>query len=108
MKARHVKIVDEIDVMYREIEAETQQQFNNFVQRLKNQYSQKSTTFKQVIELYQEELKKNKNYWQSKAEVGIKTNKILCQCYMILEFSHQKQRAATREPSAVQKQQKRI
>ena len=72
MKARHVRIVDEIDATYSEIEVETQQQFNDFVLRLKSQYSSKFSTFKQVIELYQEELQKNKGYWQKTAEVGRK------------------------------------
>ena len=52
MKQRHIRIVDEIDATYNEIELETQQQFNEFVLRLKGQYSRKFATFKQVIELY--------------------------------------------------------
>jgi len=71
MKERHVRIVDEIDSTYSEIEVETQQQFNDFVLRLKSQYSSKYTTFKQVIEFYQEELQKSKGYWQSTAEVSL-------------------------------------
>ena len=70
MKQRHVRIVDEIDATYNEIEVETQQQFNDFVLRLKGQYSRKFATFKQVVELYQKELQKNKSYWQSSVEVG--------------------------------------
>lgn len=70
MKQRHIRIVDEIDATYNEIETETQQQFNDFVLRLKGQYSHKFATFKQVIELYQNELQKNKSYWQSTVEVG--------------------------------------
>lgn len=70
MKQRHIRIVDEIDATYNEIEVETQQQFNDFVLRLRGQYSRKFATFKQVIELYQKELQKNKSYWQSTVEVG--------------------------------------
>lgn len=70
MKQRHIRIVDEIDATYNEIELETQQQFNDFVLRLKGQYSRKFATFKQVIELYEKELQKNKTYWQSSVEVG--------------------------------------
>ena len=70
MKQRHIRIVDEIDATYNEIEAETQQQFNDFVLRLKGQYSRKFATFKQVVEMYQKELQKNKSYWQHTVEVG--------------------------------------
>ena len=70
MKHRHIRIVDEIDATYNEIEVETQQQFNDFVLRLKGQYSRKFATFKQVIELYQKEQQKSKSYWQSSVEVG--------------------------------------
>ena len=70
MKQKHIRIVDEIDATYNEIEVETQQQFNDFVLHLKGQYSRKFATFKQVIELYQKELQKNKNYWQSTFEVS--------------------------------------
>ena len=66
MKQRHIRIVDEIDATYNEIEVKTQQQFNDFVLRLKAQYSRKFATFKQVNELYE----KDKIYWQSTAEVG--------------------------------------
>jgi len=70
MKQKHIRIVDEIDATYNEIEVETQQQFNDFVLRLKGQYSRKFATFKQVIELYEKELQKNKDYWQSTVEVS--------------------------------------
>lgn len=70
MKQRHITIVDEIDATYNEIEVETQQQFNDFVLRLKGQYSRKFAAFKQVTELYEKELQKNKTHWQSTVEVG--------------------------------------
>lgn len=70
MKQRHIRIVDEIDATYNEIEVETQQQFNDFVLRLKGQYSRKFATFKQVVELYQKELQKNRSYWQCTVEVS--------------------------------------
>ena len=70
MKQRHITIVDEIDATYNEIEVETQQQFNDFVLRLKEQYSRKFAAFKQVTELYEKELQKNKTHWQSTVEVG--------------------------------------
>lgn len=71
MKQRHIRIVDEIDATYNEIEVETQQRFNDFVHRLKGQHSRKFATFKQVIELYEKDLQRNKSYWQSTVEVGI-------------------------------------
>lgn len=70
MKQRHIRIIDEIDATYNEIEVETRQQFNDFVLRLKGQHSRKVVASKQVIELYQKELQKKKGYWQSTVEVG--------------------------------------
>lgn len=83
MKQRHIRIVDEIDATYNEIEAETQQQFNDFVLRLKGQYSHKYATFKQAIELYQKE----KSYWQGTVEVRNTTITIIIIYMMTIEFN---------------------
>ncbi|XP_071110400.1 uncharacterized protein [Haliotis cracherodii] len=63
MKTNHVRIVHDIDKHYRAIEDETQTQFNTFVLCLREQYSGKVTTFRQVIDIHRTELSKKEVYW---------------------------------------------
>ncbi|XP_067665807.1 uncharacterized protein [Haliotis asinina] len=63
MKTNHIRIVHDIDKHYRAIEDETQSQFNAFVLCLREQYSGKVTTFRQVIDIHRTELSKKEAYW---------------------------------------------
>ncbi|PVD19886.1 hypothetical protein C0Q70_20379 [Pomacea canaliculata] len=63
MKTKHVYIVQEIEKHYRAIEDETQHQFNGFVMMLRQQYSGKVATFRQVIEVHRLELQRKEAYW---------------------------------------------
>nr|KAG5697355.1 hypothetical protein BaRGS_004081 [Batillaria attramentaria] len=63
MKTKHVRIVKDIEKHYRAIEDETQVQFNGFVFMLRQQYTGKVATFRQVIELHRSELQQKEQYW---------------------------------------------
>lgn len=68
MKTKHVHIVKEIEKHYRAIEDETQVQFNGFVFMLRQQYTGKVATFRQVIELHRTELQQKEHYWTENLE----------------------------------------
>ncbi|XP_052100281.1 putative protein tag-278 isoform X1 [Mytilus californianus] len=78
MKVTHVRIVSEIQGEYKQIEDETQSQFNTYVFFLRDQYSNKVKTFKQVIDVHRMDLQNKEQYWnemlQSLAE---RNNKLL-------------------------------
>ncbi|XP_077988822.1 uncharacterized protein LOC144443263 isoform X2 [Glandiceps talaboti] len=63
MKVNHVKIVHQIEDNYKLIEDETQGQFNMFVISLRENYSSKVKTFKQVIEIHRVEFDRHQKYW---------------------------------------------
>ncbi|XP_030832352.1 calmodulin-binding carboxy-terminal kinesin isoform X2 [Strongylocentrotus purpuratus] len=64
MKGNHIRIVHEIQDSYRQIEDQTQDQFNGFVINLRSQYKDKVVTFRQVIEVHRKELGSHKSYWE--------------------------------------------
>ncbi|XP_072167094.1 uncharacterized protein [Diadema setosum] len=64
MKTNHIRIVHEIQDNYRQIEDQTQDQFNVFVLSLRQQYKEKVVTFRQVIEVHRKELDSHKSYWE--------------------------------------------
>ncbi|XP_041465181.1 myosin-10-like [Lytechinus variegatus] len=64
MKGNHIRIVHEIQDNYRQIEDQTQDQFNVFVINLRSQYKEKVVTFRQVIEVHRKELDSHKSYWE--------------------------------------------
>ena len=78
MKVTHVRIVTDIQHQYKVIEDETQSQFNTYVFFLRDQYSTKVKTFKQVIDVHRLDLQSKEEYWnemlQSLAE---RNNKLL-------------------------------
>ncbi|KAK7116259.1 hypothetical protein V1264_001974 [Littorina saxatilis] len=78
MKAKHLHIVRDIEKHYRAIEDETQLQFNGFVLMLRNQYTGKVSTFRQVIELHRNEQTRKEQYWQETLEsLTERVNKLL-------------------------------
>ncbi|KAL3866569.1 hypothetical protein ACJMK2_043857, partial [Sinanodonta woodiana] len=78
MKSNHIIIVHEIQLQYKEIEKETQNQFNKFVLCLRGEYSGKVGTFRQVIDLHREELKRKENYWKEMLEsLAERNNRLL-------------------------------
>ncbi|KAK3604681.1 hypothetical protein CHS0354_009292 [Potamilus streckersoni] len=78
MKSNHIVIVHEIQLQYKEIEKETQNQFNKFVLCLRGEYSGKVGTFRQVIDIHREELKRKENYWKEMLEsLAERNNRLL-------------------------------
>ncbi|XP_074649983.1 uncharacterized protein LOC141905115 [Tubulanus polymorphus] len=63
MKTKHVEIIRDIEGNFRTIEKESQNQFNQFILSLRQQYGKKVTTFRQVIEAHRTELLRKEHYW---------------------------------------------
>lgn len=64
MKSGHVKVVDNIQEQYKTLEDDIQAKFNTFVLNLRNEYSNKVTTFRQVITIHREDSFRTNTYWQ--------------------------------------------
>ncbi|XP_060074621.1 myosin-1B-like [Ylistrum balloti] len=78
MKHNHIRIVGDIQTQYKEIEDETQSQFNIFVFALRDQYSNKVQTFKQVIDVHRVDLQNKEAYWNEMlASLAERNNRLL-------------------------------
>ncbi|OWF39036.1 myosin-1B-like [Mizuhopecten yessoensis] len=78
MKHNHIRIVGDIQTQYKEIEDETQSQFNLFVFALRTQYSGKVQTFKQVIDIHRVDLRQKEDYWNEMlASLAERNNRLL-------------------------------
>ncbi|XP_012557643.2 uncharacterized protein LOC100213907 isoform X1 [Hydra vulgaris] len=64
MKENHYVVVEKIQHHYKLIEEDTQVQFNDYLNKLRNEYSQKVTTFKQVLESHNAEFKERENFYE--------------------------------------------
>lgn len=64
MKSNHVKVVDRIQDQYKSVEDDIQAKFNTFVLNLRNEYSNKVTTFRQVITIHREDSLRTNTYWE--------------------------------------------
>ncbi|KAJ8304782.1 hypothetical protein KUTeg_018365 [Tegillarca granosa] len=78
MKKTHVRIVEDIQVQYKAIEDETQSQFNTYIITLREHYSNKVQTFKQVIDIHRTDLDKKEAYWNEMlASLAERNNRLL-------------------------------
>ncbi|XP_033749240.1 myosin-9-like [Pecten maximus] len=78
MKHNHIRIVGDMQTQYKEIEDETQSQFNIFVFTLRQQYSNKVHTFKQVIDIHRVDLQQKEAYWNEMlASLAERNNRLL-------------------------------
>lgn len=78
MKITHVRIVNDIQHQYKVIEDETQSQFNTYVFFLRDQYSNKVKTFKQVIDVHRLDLQSKEEYWNEMLKsLAERNNKLL-------------------------------
>ncbi|XP_013381307.1 nuclear mitotic apparatus protein 1 [Lingula anatina] len=78
MKGSHILIVQQIQDAYKDIENETQGQFNLFVLNLRHQYAEKVSTFRHVINVHREELSQKQLYWDSMlASLSKRNNELL-------------------------------
>lgn len=64
MKSSHVKVIDRIQDQYKVMEDDIQAKFNTFVLNLRNEYSNKVTTFRQVITIHREDTLRSNTYWE--------------------------------------------
>lgn len=64
MKSNHVKVIDRIQGHYKSVEDDVQAKFNTFVLNLRNEYSNKVTTFRQVITIHREDQLRTNTYWE--------------------------------------------
>ncbi|XP_065672562.1 kinesin-related protein 2 isoform X3 [Hydra vulgaris] len=64
MKENHYVVVEKIQHHYKLIEEDTQVQFNDYLNKLRNEYSQKVATFKQVLESHNAEFKERENFYE--------------------------------------------
>ncbi|KAK2146115.1 hypothetical protein LSH36_631g02036 [Paralvinella palmiformis] len=77
MKGKHVDIIRQIDLNYKNIEDDTQTHFNMFVVTLQQKYVQKVRTFRQVIEVHRIELNNKQQYWDEMLQSLSQRNKQL-------------------------------
>lgn len=64
MKSNHVKVIDRIQDQYKSVEDDIQAKFNTFVLNLRNEYSNKVSTFRQVITIHREDTLRSTSYWE--------------------------------------------
>uniref|UniRef100_A0A7M5X8X7 Kinesin motor domain-containing protein n=1 Tax=Clytia hemisphaerica TaxID=252671 RepID=A0A7M5X8X7_9CNID len=64
MKANHFEVVEKIQQQYQLIEEESQVQFNNYVIKLRGEYSTKVATFRHVLESHQADYKQKQNFYE--------------------------------------------
>ncbi|KAM7449659.1 hypothetical protein ABFA07_002571 [Porites harrisoni] len=64
MKSNHVKVIDRIQDQYKSVEDDIQAKFNTFVLNLRNEYSNKVTTFRQVITIHREDSLRTNTHWE--------------------------------------------
>ncbi|KAL9985971.1 hypothetical protein ACROYT_G000022 [Oculina patagonica] len=79
MKSGHVKVVDQIQDQYKTLEDDIQAKFNTFVLNLRNEYSNKVTTFRQVITIHREDSFRTNTYWQDTVKSLQNKNQVLLQ-----------------------------
>lgn len=77
MKSSHVKVVDQIQDQYKSLEDDIQAKFNTFVLNLRNEYSNKVTTFRQVITIHREDSFRTNTYWQETVKSLQNKNQVL-------------------------------
>ncbi|XP_052794090.1 early endosome antigen 1-like isoform X2 [Mya arenaria] len=88
MKTNHIIIVENIQEHYSDIETETQEQFNMFVLCIREEYSKKRNTFRQVIDAHQVELDKKEKYWNEMlTSLAERNNRLLKEKKMLLVHS---------------------
>ena len=71
MKSRHVDIVNQILNAYNDIELKSKTQYMGFVHKLKEQYTSKVITYKEVVRVLQEELTNSTEHWEGTVKVCI-------------------------------------
>lgn len=77
MKGNHLKVIEKIQDQYKAIEEHTQGQFNDYVIKLRMEYSDKVGTFRKIIEIHQTEQDRNTDYWKNCIKSLKEKNKLL-------------------------------